>query len=219
MDSVDLAPLNILTCAYKKTAMALRSVSNCLRNIRLVPTVLETCSNPQPLLHSRSVSHGLFRGMSSSNVARNGQCTGSFCLLPQRLKPKPSGLRYISHSSSVCKVFEVSNNDDFMEKVMNSNVPVIVNFHADWCDPCKILTPQLRAIVEKTEGLDLAIIDVEDNAELVHTFEVKAVPAVLAIKHGRVVDKFIGLQDADQIEGLVAKVAKMAASSTDGEEK
>lgn len=106
-----------------------------------------------------------------------------------------------------------------MEKVMNSNVPVIVNFHADWCDPCKILTPQLRAIVEKTEGLDLAIIDVEDNAELVHTFEVKAVPAVLAIKHGRVVDKFIGLQDADQIEGLVAKVAKMAASSTDGDEK
>ncbi|KAE8741434.1 hypothetical protein FOCC_FOCC013034 [Frankliniella occidentalis] len=195
--------------------MALRNVSACLRNIRLVPNTKEALANPRLLQHP-VISHSFLREISCSRIIQNAQCTGSFCLLPQRrLKPKPSGLRYISHSSPVCKVFEVSNNDDFMEKVMNSNVPVIVNFHADWCDPCKILTPQLREIVEKTEGLDLAIIDVEDNAELVHTFEVKAVPAVLAIKHGRVVDKFIGLQDADQIEGLVAKVAKMAASTTD----
>ncbi|KAK3915853.1 Thioredoxin, mitochondrial [Frankliniella fusca] len=182
--------------------MALRNASVCLRNMRMVPSLKDASANPRLILRPVS-SHSFVREISSSHVIGNAQCTGTFCLLPQRrLKPKPSGLRYISHSSSVCKV-------------MNSNVPVIVNFHADWCDPCKILTPQLREIVEKTEGLDLAIVDVEDNAELVHTFEVKAVPAVLAIKHGRVVDKFIGLQDADQIEGLVAKVAKMAASSTD----
>ena len=92
---------------------------------------------------------------------------------------------------------------------MNSNVPVIVNFHADWCDPCKVLTPALRKLVEKTEGLDLAIVDVEQNAELVHTFEVKAVPAVVAIRHGRVVDKFIGLVEADMMEKLVSKLAAM----------
>jgi len=94
-------------------------------------------------------------------------------------------------------------------QVMNSNVPVIVNFHADWCDPCKVLTPALRKLVEKTEGLDLAIVDVEQNAELVHTFEVKAVPAVVAIRHGRVVDKFIGLVEADMMEKLVSKLAAM----------
>lgn len=60
-----------------------------------------------------------------------------------------------------------------MSQVINSRVPVIVNFHADWCDPCHILTPKLRAIADASEDLHLAIIDVEANPELVHTFEVK----------------------------------------------
>jgi thioredoxin 1 len=52
----------------------------------------------------------------------------------------------------------------------------------------------------------LAIIDVENNAELVHAFDVKAVPAVLAVRSGLVVDKFIGLVDADMIENLIKKL-------------
>ncbi|XP_041981434.1 thioredoxin, mitochondrial [Aricia agestis] len=101
----------------------------------------------------------------------------------------------------------VKNNDEFVNKVMNNDKPVIVNFHADWCEPCKILTPKLKELVEPLTNLDLAIVDVEDNADLVHTFEVKAVPAVLAIKNGLVVDKFIGLVDADMILNLIDKMA------------
>ena len=55
---------------------------------------------------------------------------------------------------------------------MNSDKPVIVNFHADWCEPCKILTPKLKELIEPLTNLDLAVVDVEDNADLVHTFEV-----------------------------------------------
>ena len=89
---------------------------------------------------------------------------------------------------------------------MNSSVPVIVNFHAEWCDPCHILTPKLKELVGEGEDIGLAIVDVEANPDLVHTFEVKAVPAVLAIRNGLVVDKFIGLVDADMIEQLVNKL-------------
>lgn len=98
--------------------MALRNITSCLRSMRLAPAVTETFSNSQPFRPKVLFAHGTVRGIACSSAARNGQCTGSFCLLPQRrLKPKPSGLRYISHSSPICKIFEVSNNDDFMEKV------------------------------------------------------------------------------------------------------
>lgn len=90
---------------------------------------------------------------------------------------------------------------------MNSDRPVIVNFHAEWCDPCKILTPKLKELIEPLDTLDLAVVDVEEHAELVHTFEVKAVPAVIAIRDGLVVDKFIGLVDATMIENLINKMA------------
>lgn len=55
---------------------------------------------------------------------------------------------------------------------MNNDKPVIVNFHAEWCEPCKILTPKLKELIEPLDNLDLAIVDVEENADLVHTFEV-----------------------------------------------
>ncbi|EGI69447.1 Thioredoxin, mitochondrial [Acromyrmex echinatior] len=89
---------------------------------------------------------------------------------------------------------------------MNGTVPVIVNFHADWCDPCKILTPKLIELIEPMDKLDLAIVDVEENPELVHVFEVKAVPAVIAISNGLIVDKFIGLVNNEMIENLIQKL-------------
>ena len=111
-----------------------------------------------------------------------------------------------SSTSQAKKSFAIKNNDDFVNKVMNSDVPVIVNFHAEWCEPCKILSPKLQELVDPMNDIHLAVIDVEENAELVHAFEVKAVPAVLAVRNGLVVDKFVGLVDADMIENLIKKL-------------
>lgn len=105
------------------------------------------------------------------------------------------------------KSFNIADSDDFVTNVMNSNVPVIVNFHAEWCEPCHILTPKLEELIGTRSDINLAIVDVEKNAELVHTFEVKAVPAVIAVRNGLVVDKFIGLVDGDMIDNLINKLA------------
>ncbi|XP_014219802.1 thioredoxin, mitochondrial [Copidosoma floridanum] len=114
--------------------------------------------------------------------------------------------RGISLLSRANKKFDINDNNEFVDKVMNSDVPVIVNFHAEWCDPCKILTPKLEEMIGPMDDLNLAIVNVELNPELVHTFEVKAVPAVIAISNGLVVDKFIGLVEADMIDNLVKKL-------------
>ncbi|XP_058822229.1 thioredoxin, mitochondrial [Topomyia yanbarensis] len=122
------------------------------------------------------------------------------------------GQRFIrktfSFSAVATKQFVIKDHYEFDQKVINSENPVIVNFHAEWCDPCKILTPKMAEMLEPSEDIDLAIVNVDDNAELVQTFEVKAVPAVLAFRNGVVVDKFIGLVDANMIESLIGKLAR-----------
>lgn len=106
------------------------------------------------------------------------------------------------------KSFTVCGSEDFIQNVLKSDTPVIVNFHADWCEPCLTLTPLLKKMVGDLPSVHLAMVDVEKNADLVHTFEVKAVPAVLAIRNGHVVDKFIGLIDNDMINDIVKKISK-----------
>jgi thioredoxin 1 len=107
-----------------------------------------------------------------------------------------------------CKSFTVCGSEDFIQNVLKSEIPVIVNFHAEWCEPCMTLTPMLKKMVGDSPTVHLAIVDVEKNADLVHTFEVKAVPAVLAIRNGHVIDKFIGLIDNDMINDMVNKISK-----------
>lgn len=125
-------------------------------------------------------------------------------------------VRYISSSYRRNKQFEINNNSEFVSKVMNSSVPVIVNFHAEWCDPCKILTPKLIELIGPMDKLDLAIVDLESNPELVHIFEVKAVPAIIAISRGLVVDKIVGLTDLDVIENLIQKLTNNPLNSENG---
>lgn len=129
----------------------------------------------------------------------------------------PSVVRRISLFRQNNKRYEINNNNEFVNKVMNGTVPVIVNFHAEWCDPCRILTPKLIELIEPMEKLDLAIINVEENPELVHVFEVKAVPAVIAISNGLVVDKFIGLVDNEMIENLIQKLIHEGPIDTESE--
>lgn len=112
-------------------------------------------------------------------------------------------IRNFSATECVSKYFVVKDHEDFVKNVMNSSLPVIVNFHAEWCDPCHALTPKLIELAKDSEDIVLAIVDIEKHAELVNTFEVKAVPAVLGIKNGIVVDKFIGVADKTTIDTLV----------------
>ncbi|XP_017112338.1 thioredoxin, mitochondrial [Drosophila elegans] len=128
----------------------------------------------------------------------------------QRIAPQAAKAtqKYLSQSQHLLKKLVIKDHYEFDQKVINSDNPVIVNFHAEWCDPCKILTPKMLELLENSNEIDLAVIDVETNLDLVETFEVKAVPAVLAFRNGVVVDKFIGLVDVNSIETLIDKLKR-----------
>jgi len=85
--------------------------------------------------------------------------------------------------------------------------PTIVDFSATWCGPCKLLTPRLDAAIAATEGkVNLALVDIDNLSDLALDYDVQAVPTVLAVKDGKVVDKFIGLIDEDKLGAFVNKL-------------
>ncbi|XP_002165252.2 thioredoxin, mitochondrial [Hydra vulgaris] len=96
--------------------------------------------------------------------------------------------------------FDIKTPEDFNDKVVQSKVPVLVDFHASWCGPCKQLAPVLASVVDSFEGkLNLAKVDVDQHEDLAMEYEVTAVPAVFAIKNGEVIDKFTGYKDKQQV--------------------
>lgn len=105
--------------------------------------------------------------------------------------------------------FNVQDAADFQQRVLGSSTPVLVDFHATWCGPCKLLGPRLESMVAACDGkVNLAKIDVDDNADLAMEYGVQSVPTVLGVKNGKVLDKFIGLQDDDQIKTFIERLVE-----------
>eukprot|EP00794_Sanderia_malayensis_P010753 gene10753-11903_t len=121
---------------------------------------------------------------------------------------------YVSGSASVLTtatirkyMFDVTSQEDFKERVLQSEKPVIVDFHATWCQPCVALAPTLKSVMENVDGeADLAKIDVDELADIAMEYDVTSVPTVAAFKDGKLIDSFVGLLDQKKIEEFVNKV-------------
>lgn len=103
--------------------------------------------------------------------------------------------------------FNVQDNEDFTERVINSQLPVLIDFHAQWCGPCKILGPRLEKAVAKQKGrVAMAKVDIDDHTDLAIEYGVSAVPTVIAMRGGDVVDQFVGIKDDDELDSFVSKI-------------
>ena len=86
------------------------------------------------------------------------------------------------------------NKDNFEQEVMNSEKPVLIDFWANWCGPCKMLGPVLEEIAQERDDVKVCKVNVDEEPLLATQFGVMSIPAVFIIKNGEVTDKTIGVQ-------------------------
>lgn len=99
--------------------------------------------------------------------------------------------------------FEI-NEANFQQEVLESALPVLVDFGADLCPPCKMIAPFVDAIAQKYEGqLRVGMVDSDANPELVQTFGVMGLPTLLLFQAGQPVQRVMGYQPKERIEAAI----------------
>ena len=91
------------------------------------------------------------------------------------------------------------------EEVLKSEIPVIVDFYADWCGPCKMLAPELEAVAKELEGkVKIGKINVDEQGELANAFSINAIPAVIVFKNGQETAKNVGYCKKEKLLSLLS---------------
>lgn len=100
---------------------------------------------------------------------------------------------------SVLKV----NKENFATEVLNAQGTVLVDFFADWCGPCKMLSPVIDEIAEEQTELKVCKVNVDDEPELASRYGVMSIPTLVVIRNGKEVNKSVGVISKEEILALV----------------
>jgi thioredoxin 1 len=91
--------------------------------------------------------------------------------------------------------------ENFEEEVLKSELPVLVDFYADWCGPCKMMAPIVEEIAEKFEGrLKVGKCNIDENLQLTQKYRIVSIPTFKIFKNGDAVATFIGGMGAEEFE-------------------
>src|SRR5213078_3831451 len=106
------------------------------------------------------------------------------------------------------------SEQDFQQQVLDrsATVPVVVDFWAEWCAPCRQLTPALEAAAQRRgDDVVLAKVDTDANQGLAQAFRVQGIPAVKAFRDGRVVDEFVGARPPAEVSEFLDRLTAPTA--------
>ncbi|KAI8598906.1 thioredoxin-like protein [Dissophora ornata] len=118
--------------------------------------------------------------------------------------------RYFQSSSLLLTGRSHNATDETFKSLISAGEPIIVDFHADWCGPCRLLDPIIRQAVEKSGAVTLIRVDVDSCPKISSEYQIASIPCVVALKNGQTVDKFVGALPKNAVKDFVEKHAARA---------
>lgn len=97
----------------------------------------------------------------------------------------------------------VHANDETFHNEINDSRPVLVDFYADWCGPCKMMTPILESIDEDRENVKIVKVNVDEAEIIARSFGIMSIPTLIVFKDGKAVSKNVGLISKDDIMDMI----------------
>jgi thioredoxin 1 len=102
---------------------------------------------------------------------------------------------------------QVINSDEYKSEVLKSETPVVLEFSAKWCSPCKTIKGILEKLEQEYNGrVRFFTMDVEENSELVIKLKIKSVPTIQFIRNGKIVSEFVGSRNSNVIKGAIEEI-------------